>query len=44
MKAAPPVTDANQPAAEIAGHYVPPQFEGYVFTDTVEEDGVSVQD
>ena len=31
-------------AAEIAGHYVPPRFEGYIFTDTVEEDGVSVQD
>ena len=24
-------------AAEIAGHYMPPQFEAYVFTDTVEE-------
>ena len=24
-------------AAEIAGHYMPPQFESYTFTDTVEE-------
>ena len=23
--------------AEIAGHYMPPQFEGYTFTDTTEE-------
>ena len=23
--------------AEIAGHYMPPQFEGYTFTDTAEE-------
>ena len=24
-------------AAEVAGHYMPPQFETYIFTDTVEE-------
>lgn len=23
--------------AEVAGHYMPPQFESYIFTDTVEE-------
>ena len=24
-------------AADVAGHYMPPQFEDYIFTDTVEE-------